>query len=165
VIIDFSDTSPIQREARAIELTSDRPRITLDAIEEFVEPLRRIFSIASGEAQQPITTLSVGVAAEDCTHAAQRHADDLLGEILVGVNALAQRSSGSPRTGWTAPVVTIRDNGDLVLEVGQRIRHTDFGEGTVAAITGEGPKTVAHVGSDSEGPKKLLVRLAPIDLI
>ena len=66
VIIDSSDTSPIQREARAIELTFDRPRIDLDAIEEFVEPLRRIFSIASGKAQ-PITALSVGVAAEDFT--------------------------------------------------------------------------------------------------
>ena len=66
VIIDSSDTSPIQREARAIELAFDRPRVIRDAIGEFVEPLRRIFSIASGKAQ-PITALSVGVAAEDFT--------------------------------------------------------------------------------------------------
>ncbi len=56
----------------------------------------------------------------------------------------------------------VRDNGDLVLAAGDRIRHDDFGEGRVDAVTGEGAKRVAHVRFDTVGPKKLLVKIAPI---
>ncbi|MEH3089581.1 MAG: UvrD-helicase domain-containing protein [Microbacterium arborescens] len=56
----------------------------------------------------------------------------------------------------------VRDNGDLELAPGDRIRHDDFGEGRVDAITGEGAKRVAHVRFDSAGAKKLLVKIAPI---
>jgi DNA helicase-2/ATP-dependent DNA helicase PcrA len=57
----------------------------------------------------------------------------------------------------------VRDNGDLELAPGDRIRHDDFGEGRVDAVTGEGAKRVAHVRFDSAGPKKLLIKIAPID--
>lgn len=56
----------------------------------------------------------------------------------------------------------IRDNGDLELAAGDRIRHDDFGEGLVDAVTGEGPKRVAHVRFDTAGAKKLLIKVAPI---
>lgn len=56
----------------------------------------------------------------------------------------------------------VRDNGDLELAPGDRIRHDDFGEGRVDAVTGEGAKRVAHVRFDSAGPKKLLIKIAPI---
>ena len=56
----------------------------------------------------------------------------------------------------------VRDNGDLELGPGDRIRHDDFGEGRVDAVTGEGAKRVAHVRFDSAGPKKLLIKIAPI---
>jgi DNA helicase-2/ATP-dependent DNA helicase PcrA len=56
----------------------------------------------------------------------------------------------------------MRDNGDMELAAGDRIRHDDFGEGHVDAITGEGAKRVAHVRFDSVGAKKLLVKIAPI---
>ena len=56
----------------------------------------------------------------------------------------------------------VRDNGDLELAPGDRIRHDDFGEGRVDMITGEGAKRVAHVRFDSAGPKKLLIKIAPI---
>ena len=56
----------------------------------------------------------------------------------------------------------VRDNGDLELAPGDRIRHDDFGEGRIDAITGEGAKRVAHVRFDSAGAKKLLVKIAPI---
>ena len=47
---------------------------------------------------------------------------------------------------WTSPVTnTVRDNGDLTLAPGDRIRHTDFGEGKVTDVTGVGPKSVAEV--------------------
>jgi DNA helicase-2/ATP-dependent DNA helicase PcrA len=56
----------------------------------------------------------------------------------------------------------VRDNGDLALAAGDRIRHDDFGEGRVDAVTGEGAKRIAHVRFDSAGLKKLLIKIAPI---
>ncbi|MDR5698317.1 UvrD-helicase domain-containing protein [Agromyces aerolatus] len=57
----------------------------------------------------------------------------------------------------------VRDNGDLTLEPGDRIRHTDFGEGRVNQVTGEGAKRIAHVNFEQAGPKKLLIKIAPIE--
>lgn len=57
----------------------------------------------------------------------------------------------------------VRDNGDMVLGPGDRIRHEDFGEGRVDAVTGEGAKRIAHVRFDKVGPKKLLIKIAPIE--
>jgi len=56
----------------------------------------------------------------------------------------------------------VRDNGDMELAPGDRIRHDDFGEGRVDAVTGEGAKRVAHVRFDAAGTKKLLIKIAPI---
>ncbi|GAB2555955.1 ATP-dependent helicase [Leucobacter ruminantium] len=55
-----------------------------------------------------------------------------------------------------------RDNGDLELAPGDRIKHDEYGEGRVSAITGAGSKRVAHVVFESVGERKLLVKLAPI---
>lgn len=57
----------------------------------------------------------------------------------------------------------VRDNGDMELAPGDRIKHDDFGEGRVDAVTGEGAKRVAHVRFDKAGPKKLLIKIAPIE--
>ncbi|MCH6231850.1 UvrD-helicase domain-containing protein [Microbacterium sp. CFH 31415] len=57
----------------------------------------------------------------------------------------------------------VRDNGDMQLAPGDRIRHDDFGEGRVDAVTGDGAKRVAHVRFDKVGPKKLLIKIAPIE--
>ncbi|WP_171013106.1 UvrD-helicase domain-containing protein [Microbacterium sp. 2FI] len=57
----------------------------------------------------------------------------------------------------------VRDNGAMELTTGDRIRHDDFGEGRVDAVTGEGAKRVAHVRFDTAGPKKLLIKIAPIE--
>ncbi|WP_336630994.1 MULTISPECIES: ATP-dependent helicase [unclassified Microbacterium] len=56
----------------------------------------------------------------------------------------------------------VRDNGDLEIAPGDRIRHDDFGEGRVDLVTGEGAKRVAHVRFDGAGAKKLLIKIAPI---
>ena len=64
---------------------------------------------------------------------------------------------------WTSAVTnTVRDNGDLSVEVGDRIRHTDFGEGRVTGVTGQGAKTIAEV-QFTTGRKRLLVKIAPIE--
>ena len=56
----------------------------------------------------------------------------------------------------------VRDNSDLELLAGDRIRHDDFGEGTVNAVTGQGAKRVAEVLFDDAGKKRLLIKIAPI---
>ncbi|MBC7592244.1 MAG: ATP-binding domain-containing protein, partial [Salinibacterium sp.] len=68
------------------------------------------------------------------------------------------------KTEWTSAVTgLVRDNGDMTLEAGDRIRHTDFGEGKVTAVTGEGTKRVAEVQFDTAGRKRLLIKIAPIE--
>lgn len=72
--------------------------------------------------------------------------------------------NAAPRAEWANRVTgTVRDNGDLTLEAGDRIRHVDFGEGRVTQVTGEGTKRIAHVSFDTAGQKKLLIKIAPIE--
>ncbi len=72
--------------------------------------------------------------------------------------------ASKPKTEWANRVTSqVRDNGDLTLAVGDRIRHVDFGEGRVNQVTGEGTKRVAHVQFDTSGAKKLLIKIAPIE--
>jgi DNA helicase-2/ATP-dependent DNA helicase PcrA len=72
--------------------------------------------------------------------------------------------SDKPKHEWANRVTgTVRDNGDLTLASGDRIRHVDFGEGRVTQVTGEGTKRVAHVSFDTAGQKKLLIKIAPIE--
>jgi len=67
---------------------------------------------------------------------------------------------------WASEITgKVRDNGDLTLETGDRIRHTDFGEGKVVAVTGQGTKSVAEVQFDTAGRKRLLIKIAPIEKI
>ncbi len=69
-----------------------------------------------------------------------------------------------PKTEWTSAVTNkVRDNGDLTLAAGDRIRHADFGEGRVTAVTGVPPKAVAEVQFDTAGRKRLLIKIAPIE--
>ncbi|GAB3404312.1 DNA helicase PcrA [Schumannella luteola] len=65
---------------------------------------------------------------------------------------------------WANAVTAkVRDNGDLTLATGDRIRHADFGEGRVTGVTGQGPKSIAEVLFDTAGRKKLLIKIAPIE--
>jgi DNA helicase-2/ATP-dependent DNA helicase PcrA len=83
-----------------------------------------------------------------------------------GEDRFALPAAPKPKTEWANRVTgQVRDNGDLVLEPGDRIRHTDFGEGRVNQVTGEGSKRVAHVQFESAGAKKLLIKIAPIEKI
>jgi DNA helicase-2/ATP-dependent DNA helicase PcrA len=69
-----------------------------------------------------------------------------------------------PKTEWPNRVTgQVRDNGDLELVAGDRIRHTDFGDGRVTTVTGQGAKRVAHVQFEKVGAKKLLIKIAPIE--
>ncbi|WP_022900856.1 ATP-dependent helicase [Humibacter albus] len=69
-----------------------------------------------------------------------------------------------PANAWPNRVTgKVRDNGDLTLQAGDRIRHSDFGDGRVTNVTGEGAKKVAHVQFEKAGAKKLLIKIAPIE--
>lgn len=69
-----------------------------------------------------------------------------------------------PKQKWVNDITgQVRDNSGMALERGDRIRHTDFGEGTVRAIMGTEKKRIAEVDFDAVGRKKLLVNLAPIE--
>lgn len=58
---------------------------------------------------------------------------------------------------------SVRDNSALELTAGDRVKHTDFGEGTVRAVLGAGPKRIAEIDFDEAGRKKLLVKIAPLE--
>ncbi|HRN29547.1 MAG TPA: 3'-5' exonuclease, partial [Terrimesophilobacter sp.] len=76
----------------------------------------------------------------------------------------AAKAAEKPKTEWANRVTaSVRDNGDLRLVVGDRIRHDDFGEGSVTSVTDNGAKSVAEVTFDSAGRKRLLVKIAPIE--
>lgn len=90
--------------------------------------------------------------------AGKRYGDDLV--------PLARRQpNGSIEKFANRIPAKVRDNGDLELAPGDRIRHDDFGEGRVDLVTGEGAKRVAHVRFDTAGAKKLLIKVAPIEKI
>jgi DNA helicase-2/ATP-dependent DNA helicase PcrA len=82
-----------------------------------------------------------------------------------GATALARAArAAQPKTEWANKVTgTVRDNGDLTLVAGDRIRHVDFGEGRVTGVTGVGPKSVAEVQFGSAGRKRLLIKISPIE--
>jgi DNA helicase-2/ATP-dependent DNA helicase PcrA len=83
-----------------------------------------------------------------------------------GAIALARAArAAQPKTEWANKVTgTVRDNGDLTLSPGDRIRHVDFGDGRVSAVTGIGAKSVAEVQFDGPaGRKRLLIKISPIE--
>jgi DNA helicase-2/ATP-dependent DNA helicase PcrA len=90
------------------------------------------------------------------------------GTRVAGSLAWSGRSGGDeapakPKTEWTNRVSgKVRDNGELELSVGDRIRHDDFGEGRVQAVTGVAAKRIAEVLFDTAGRKRLLIKVAPI---
>ncbi len=64
---------------------------------------------------------------------------------------------------WNNSITTVRNNEGLVLAVGDKVKHDDFGQGTVVATTGEGARQTAEIRFESVGTKRLMVRVAPIE--
>ena len=80
------------------------------------------------------------------------------------VRASQERIAYKPREkkAWNNAITTVRNNEGLVLAVGDRISHDDFGEGSVVAVTGEGARQTAEIRFERVGTKRLMVRVAPI---
>ena len=91
------------------------------------------------------------------------------GGLTAGSERFGSRDALPPapprvKTEWANAVTNkVRDNGDLALAVGDRIRHADFGDGRVSAVTGEGAKSIAEVQFEQAGRKRLLIKIAPIE--
>ncbi len=66
---------------------------------------------------------------------------------------------------WNGAISSVRNNGDLQLEVGDMIEHSDFGRGKVVATAGEGARQTAEIHFGSVGIKRLLVKVAPIQKV
>ena len=73
------------------------------------------------------------------------------------------RGVDRPKTEWKGAISSVRNNADLVLEKGDLVEHADFGKGRVVAVSGEGPRATAEINFGSNGTKRLLVRVAPIE--
>ncbi|WP_404474204.1 toll/interleukin-1 receptor domain-containing protein [Microbacterium aerolatum] len=89
---------------------------------------------------------------------------EVLDEILLGVNALVRNGRTTPRE----PLLTTtkeRNNGTLSVNPGDEILHADFGAGVVTDVVGDGPKRIATVQFETFGRKRLLIRLAPIEVV
>jgi DNA helicase-2/ATP-dependent DNA helicase PcrA len=71
--------------------------------------------------------------------------------------------SPKPKTAIEGAIREVRDNSSLVLLAGDRIRHVDYGDGTVAVLRGEGARQVAEVRFDGGATKSLVVKIAPIE--
>ncbi len=93
--------------------------------------------------------------------------------LRVALRMLLVKRSGSsmantPARGHNAAPVSkqrVVQNKEIVIpEVGQSVKHSSFGLGTVIALEGAGDKTVAKVQfPDSE--KRLLLRYAPLEIV
>ena len=71
-----------------------------------------------------------------------------------GVQSLPVAAEGEGGLGRETGVTgKVRDNGDMQLAVGDRIKHDDFGDGRVSAVTGVEAKRIAEVQFDSAGRK------------
>jgi len=64
---------------------------------------------------------------------------------------------------WNNAITQVRNNEGLVLAVGDKVKHDDFGLGTVIATTGEGARQTAEIRFEQVGTKRLMVRVAPIE--
>ena len=64
---------------------------------------------------------------------------------------------------FTAPKATGKVSNTMQLAVGERVSHDTFGLGTVIEVSGEGDRAEATIDFGSFGPKRLLLRYAPVE--
>jgi DNA helicase-2/ATP-dependent DNA helicase PcrA len=72
-------------------------------------------------------------------------------------------AKSSIRRNFTAPKATGKVSNIMQLAVGERVSHDTFGLGTVIEVSGEGDRAEATIDFGSFGPKRLLLRYAPVE--
>lgn len=86
------------------------------------------------------------------------------GTITGGYRGMAPSATPpKARTEIAGAITQVRDNGSLQLALGDRIQHSDYGQGVVTELRGEGARQVAQVNFDSGATKSLVVKIAPIE--
>ncbi len=126
--------------------------------------------VRSGRTRQSDSAVSFGGSAGSSAGSAAL-AEPASGNMQSALDKWRERkrlAQQAQRSGGGFPNVIgagVRDNGDLELAPGDQIRHEEYGEGRIRAVTGVGSKRVAHAEFDSVGERKLLVKLAPIEKI
>jgi DNA helicase-2/ATP-dependent DNA helicase PcrA len=97
------------------------------------------------------------------TEGAERASGGFIAGGFRGMASTTPTPSLRPKTQIAGAIREVRDNSSLQLVAGDRIKHADYGEGTVASTRGEGPKQVAEVKFDGGATKSLVVKIAPIE--
>ncbi len=72
-------------------------------------------------------------------------------------------SRSTIKRNFAAPKATGKVSNTMQLEVGERVSHDTFGLGTVIEVSGEGDRSEATIDFGSFGPKRLLLRYAPVE--
>jgi DNA helicase-2/ATP-dependent DNA helicase PcrA len=85
-----------------------------------------------------------------------------MGEIPDHLLTKAKRSRRSATMEARKPTSTVSD---ADVEVGDRVRHTHWGEGVVREIVGSGDRAEAVVVFNGHGPKRLLLAWAPLEKV
>jgi DNA helicase II / ATP-dependent DNA helicase PcrA len=94
---------------------------------------------------------------------AQRASSGFIAGGFRGMGSSTPSPSAKPKTQIAGAIREVRDNSSLQLQVGDRITHADYGQGSVVSTRGEGPKQVAEVRFDQGMTKSLVVKIAPIE--
>lgn len=97
---------------------------------------------------------------------------DIPGDLVEASGAERRQAVSSsyqrPTTKWAGAInstASVRDNKDMELAVGERIKHDTFGQGVVISVTGAPPRQTAEVRFETGITKRLLVKMAPIEKI
>lgn len=80
----------------------------------------------------------------------------------------AKNTGSGPSSTASSSVLSsaqVADEDIISVTVGEKVRHTSFGEGVVVAISGRGRGVCAEVDFGQRGTKRLLLRIAPIQKI
>ena len=85
-----------------------------------------------------------------------------LGEIPEALQAEVEQRSRDRGTEQVAPRPTL---GGSDVDVGDRVRHQHWGEGTVVSVAGSGNRAEATVDFEAQGSKRLLLAWAPLERV
>ena len=85
-----------------------------------------------------------------------------LNEIPEHLTSKAKRARRSRTMESRTPTATVSDTD---ISIGDRVRHSHWGEGVVKEIVGTGDRAEAVVMFDAHGPKRLLLAWAPLEKV
>jgi DNA helicase-2/ATP-dependent DNA helicase PcrA len=144
---------------------------TLPHIRAFDEPgglqeERRLMYVGMTRAKKKLTlshALQRTVFGNTSSFLPSSFLSDIPSDLQAAISQVRE-SIPTPIRKWQGLVTasTIRDNQDLQLSAGERVKHETFGEGQVLAVSGQGPRQVAEVRFESGVTKRLLTKMAPI---